>query len=124
MGAKTSVRSSKSWKKHFGADIHDPKARTSMAPGGFLKNFGQKNFGLNFRSLAPSLLFLDREMAGMSADFGRDVPGSEKKLDARNIGLIFQGGTPAERVLKRFFVSYGLSYENTKNALEMKKLGP
>ena len=46
--AKTSVRPSKSLKnKHFGADIHDPKARTSMTPG----NFGQKNFGLNFRSL-------------------------------------------------------------------------
>ena len=34
-GAKTSVRPSKSWKnKHFGADIHDPKARTSMTRGG------------------------------------------------------------------------------------------
>ena len=35
-GAKTWVKPSKSWKnKHFGADAHDPKARTSMTPGGF-----------------------------------------------------------------------------------------
>ena len=33
--------------KHFGADIHGPKARTSMTP----KNSGQNNFGLNVRSL-------------------------------------------------------------------------
>ena len=39
-GAKTSVKPSKSWKnKHFGADVQ------------VQKNFGQKNFGLNFRSL-------------------------------------------------------------------------
>ena len=45
-GAKTSVRPSKSWKnKHFGADIHDPKARTSMTPRGFLKLRSEKNFG-------------------------------------------------------------------------------
>ena len=51
-GAKTSVRPLKSLKnKHFGVDIHDPKARTSMTRGGVKKNFGQKNFGLNFRSL-------------------------------------------------------------------------
>ena len=37
-GAKTSVRPSTSWKsKHFGADIHDSKARTSMTPGGVNK---------------------------------------------------------------------------------------
>ena len=48
-GAKASVRPSKSWKKknkHCGADVHDPKARTSMSPGGVLKYFGQKSFGL------------------------------------------------------------------------------
>ena len=34
-GAKTSVRPSNSLKnEHFGADIHEPKARTSMTPGG------------------------------------------------------------------------------------------
>ena len=51
-GAKTSVKHSKSWKKQAfrcgrpwpeGADVHDPR--------GVQKNFGQKNFGLNFRSL-------------------------------------------------------------------------
>ena len=37
-GAKTSVKPSKSCKnKHFGADIHDPKARTSMTAGRFKK---------------------------------------------------------------------------------------
>ena len=55
-GAKTSVRPSKPCKsKHFGADINDPKARTSMTPGGLQKNFGQKNFGLDFRSLVIPL---------------------------------------------------------------------
>ena len=33
--------------KHFGADIHDPKARTSTTLRDF-QNFSQKNFGLNF----------------------------------------------------------------------------
>ena len=34
-GAKASARPSKSWKNtHFGADTRDPKARTSMTPGG------------------------------------------------------------------------------------------
>ena len=28
--------------KHFGADIHDPKARTSMTPGGFKKLRSEK----------------------------------------------------------------------------------
>ena len=56
-GTKTSVKPSKSWKnKHFGADVHDPKARTSMTPEGFKKNFRQKNFGLNFRSLEMAWL--------------------------------------------------------------------
>ena len=42
-GAKTSVKPSKSWKnKHFGADVHDPKARTSMTPGGFKKLRSEK----------------------------------------------------------------------------------
>ena len=42
-GAKASVRPSKSWKnKHFGADIHDPKARTSMTPGGLKKLQSEK----------------------------------------------------------------------------------
>ena len=51
-GAKTSVKPSKSRRnKHFGADVHDPKARTSMTPGACKKNFGRKNVGLNFRSL-------------------------------------------------------------------------
>ena len=51
-GAKASVRSSKSWEKQafFGADIHDPKAQTSMTPGGFWK-LRSENFGLNFCSL-------------------------------------------------------------------------
>ena len=53
-GAKTSVRPSRSWKtKHLGADIHDPKARTSITPG-VLKTFGRKNFGLNFRSYSEN----------------------------------------------------------------------
>ena len=34
-------------KQTFGADIHDPKARMSMSPGGS-KIFMQENFGLNF----------------------------------------------------------------------------
>ena len=43
---------SKSWKKnkHFGADVHDPKARTSTTPRVFQK-LRSNNFGLNFRSL-------------------------------------------------------------------------
>ena len=52
-GAKTSVRPSKSWKeknKHFGADIHDSEAQTSMTPERFLKKSGQKNFRLSLRS--------------------------------------------------------------------------
>ena len=54
-GAKASVGPSKSWKnKHFGAGIHDPKARTSMTRRGWKKNFGLKKFGLNFRSLDES----------------------------------------------------------------------
>ena len=42
-GAKTSVKPSKPWKnKHFGADAHDPKARTSMTPGGLKKLRSEK----------------------------------------------------------------------------------
>ena len=42
-GAKTSVKPSKPWKnKHFSADIHGPKARTSMTPGGFKRNSVRK----------------------------------------------------------------------------------
>ena len=49
-GAKTWVRPSKYLKnKHFGADIHDPEARTSMTSG--LKKHRSENFGLNFRCL-------------------------------------------------------------------------
>ena len=45
-GAKTSVKPSKSWKnKHFGADVHEPKARTSMTPGGFKKTSVRKTSG-------------------------------------------------------------------------------
>ena len=46
-GAKTSVKPSKSWKKnkHFGADVHDPKARKSMTPGGFKKTSVRKTSG-------------------------------------------------------------------------------
>ena len=40
--------------KVFCADVHDPKALTSMTRGGSQKNFAQENFGLIFRSL-PSL---------------------------------------------------------------------
>ena len=48
-GAKTSVKPSKSWKnKHFGADIHDPKARTSMTAGGFKKTSVRKTSGWIF----------------------------------------------------------------------------
>ena len=48
-GAKTSVRHSKSWNnKHFGADVHDPKARTSMTPGGFKKTSVRKTSGWIF----------------------------------------------------------------------------
>ena len=36
--------------KHLGADIHEPKARTSTTLSDFQK-FSQKHFGLNFRSL-------------------------------------------------------------------------
>ena len=36
--AKTSVMPSKYWKnKHFGTDVHDAKARTSVTPGGSKK---------------------------------------------------------------------------------------
>ena len=50
---KTSVRAPKMLeKKHLGPDIHDPKARTSTTQG-TSKNFGQKNFGLDF--LLPNL---------------------------------------------------------------------
>ena len=49
-GAKTSVRPSKSWKNmRFGADVHDPKARTSMTPGRLKKLQSEKL--RNFRSL-------------------------------------------------------------------------
>ena len=42
-GQKTSVKPSKFWKnKHFGADVHDPKARTSMTPGGAKKLRSEK----------------------------------------------------------------------------------
>ena len=42
-GAKTSVKPSKSWKiKHFGADVHEPKARTSMTRGVFKKLRSEK----------------------------------------------------------------------------------
>ena len=42
-GAKASIKPSKSWKnRHFGADVHDPKARTSMTPGGFKKLRSEK----------------------------------------------------------------------------------
>ena len=42
-GATDLVRPSKSWKnKHFGADVHDPKARTSTTPGGFKKLRSEK----------------------------------------------------------------------------------
>ena len=42
-GAKTSVKPSKSWENmHFGADIHDPKAQTSMTPGVFKKLRSEK----------------------------------------------------------------------------------
>ena len=64
-GAKTSVRPSKSWKnKHFGADIHDPKARTSMTLGAFQKTSVRKNFGLTFHSpnmggVAPGKMIYD-----------------------------------------------------------------
>ena len=45
---------SKSWKnKHLGADIHDPKARTSTTLRDFQK-LRSENFGLNFRSLLVS----------------------------------------------------------------------
>ena len=48
-GAKASVKPSKSWKnKHFGADVHDPKARTSMTPGGFKKTSVRKTSGWIF----------------------------------------------------------------------------
>ena len=40
--------------RHLGADIHDPKARTSMTLRDF-QNFGQRNFGLNFRSLTAQV---------------------------------------------------------------------
>ena len=45
-GAKASVKPSKSWKnKHFGVDVHDPKVRTSMTPGGFKKTSVRKTSG-------------------------------------------------------------------------------
>ena len=45
-GAKTSVKPSKSWKnKHFGADVHDPEARTSMTPEGFKKTSVRETSG-------------------------------------------------------------------------------
>ena len=45
-GAKTSVKPSKSWKnKHFGVDVHDPKARMSMTPGGSKKTSVRKTSG-------------------------------------------------------------------------------
>ena len=52
-GQKASVKPSKLWEKknkHVGADVHDPKARTSMTLGRVRRNFGQKNFGLSFCS--------------------------------------------------------------------------
>ena len=52
-GPKSSVRPSKSWKKgtrHWGNDIHDPKAPDVHDP-----REAQKNFGLIFRSLFLSL---------------------------------------------------------------------
>ena len=50
-GPKLRSGHSKSWKnKHLGADIHDPKARTSRTLRDFHK-LRSENFGLNFRSL-------------------------------------------------------------------------
>ena len=44
--AKASVKPSKSWKnKHFGSDVHGPKARTSMTPGGFKETSVRKTSG-------------------------------------------------------------------------------
>ena len=50
-GPKLRSGPSKLWKnKHLGVDIHDPQVRTSTTSRDLQKNFGQKNFGLNFRS--------------------------------------------------------------------------
>ena len=51
-GPKVRSGRSTSWKnKHFGADIHDRKARTSTTVRRFPKSSVRRNFGLNFRSL-------------------------------------------------------------------------
>ena len=68
-GAKASVMLSKSWKnKDFGADVHDPKARTSITSiRGVQKNFGQKNFGLNFRSRKQVSCIFAKRLANQPA---------------------------------------------------------
>ena len=70
---KTSVRPSKSWKnKHFGTDM--PRGRPR-------KNFGLKNFGLIFRSLFISFIFMGpfaralfRKRGGVQKSMGNKVP--------------------------------------------------
>ena len=54
-GSKLWSGPSKPWKKkYFGADIHDPQARTSTTLRDFQK-FRSENFGLNFHSMNESL---------------------------------------------------------------------
>ena len=73
--------------KNFGADVRAVKARTSMTPGGFRKSVGQKNFGLNFRSLCflEKRAFCGRRSSKEPAESRRWVlvplvRGSEKGL--------------------------------------------
>ena len=55
--------------KHIGADIHDPKARTSTTLRDFQKLRCQINFGLNFRSLnalGAAILIVHNRVAGVA----------------------------------------------------------
>ena len=53
--SKTSGRPSKPCRnQHLGADIHGSNTWASMTPGRCRKDFGQKDFGLIFRSLFQS----------------------------------------------------------------------
>ena len=67
---KNSGRPSKPGKnKRLGADMHDPNAWTSMTPR--VPNFGQKNFGLVFRSIFK---VTKKQLKSVIVTLGRSAP--------------------------------------------------
>ena len=92
-GAKTSVKPSKSWKnKHLGADVHDPKARMWMTPGGFKKTSVRKTSGWIFVPYTPIKIKL-----ALPPPLSKkpQTPPPAKKED-----FYGHGGFPAERTKK------------------------